>query len=255
MRNYDGAYVSVGEEKTDSSGLTSFYLISGQEYRVKAEYQGVVSYVTITAQATTYDLRVYESIAFNFTSLFNDISIRILPFGNLERDENDDLIVTFNFSITSENSTLEMFGMRLLCDGNKIFEQNVTTSPSGGEIYTTQNVTSCSNVTLVYYFKKAEHDMFIGEKIYYVIISYLRGLNRALEDFKAQLPEDQQILLVVLILAVVGVGLSLWNPEAAALGIISVGGFFVYKEILDFSLYIIMVLVMLSVMMIRRRWL
>ena len=101
LRNYEGTWTTVAQGKSDATGLATLPLIGGETYRIMINYNGqLTNYGQITATATTIKVTLNETLELNFTSGWNGISYRILPYGNIEIGENEtNHTETFRFAI------------------------------------------------------------------------------------------------------------------------------------------------------------
>lgn len=247
------SYVTIAQGLTDSSGLTSIYLIEGDTYRVLASYDGTeVVYGTITAQAQTYTITFNTSLSIDFDYITEGISLRILP-NVVVYNSSSPTNTTFSMTISSNESTLDMYGFGLYCNGTTlIYQNNVTGSPAGGSIEVSYLPTSCANMTMWYYFETASGD-YNNTAFWVVGVSYPYGLAQAVELARTNLDSSTMIFIMIVAMVMVGGLVAIVNPDMGAVAMLTVAGIFLYANVLEWSYFLIMCIGVFGFLIAKRR--
>lgn len=250
-----GSWVTVANGDTDSSGRVVIELNDGEAYRVMYVYDGEVYYFSFSASTETVELTVDLTVASNFTSIFDDIYIRVSPtwvsYNMTGGAEN----VNFNYTIVSTNSSLTKYGMMLYCNATTlIYQNNVTVSAAGGSINYTYDVSTCAgNITFYYHFTKTGYSEWINHVFYTVVHEYDQGLAYAINVATSTLPSQALQFISIIVMIFVMAGLAKVNTELAGVAGLTVGGIFLIATWMAWEVYIIMAIGVAAVMFVKRR--
>lgn len=246
-------YTIIEESESDASGTSSTFLDPTVIYRVNATKFGFLPNI-FNKQPTNNDITIYlinSSMVANFTYLFDDIFMSIMP---VERTVLNITNSTINFTISSTNNTLIYFGMNIsLINGTLLFS-NETISSSGGMVVGYLNLsglnlsnTSQSSLNVTIYFSKTGYGIWTQNIIYYIHPTVEAGLPGILA---VALPMFVKSLISLIITLVASLGVARFSTMGAgvvalaSLGMMTVLGWFdpiIYGFILlaVFSIYVI----------------
>ena len=210
-----GAWVTVEQGETDSSGTTSLFLDRYTQYKIKITHGDIITfYRTLTPSANSYTFRVSGQIELNFYNLFEGISYSIIPVQNSILTE----LTNLSYTVSSATGELEYFGYVVEDnDHNVLGSAVIDSSPGGAEmIYNLDisvlNYSVGDNIYFYTYFKRADTDEATYSRYYnnktYVIWIYADS-NSTIVDALDQFSSENSSELVLLLLATLIMALSL----------------------------------------------
>ena len=210
-----GAWVTVEQGETDSSGTTSLFLDRYTQYKIKITHGDIITfYRTLTPSANSYTFRVSGQIELNFYNLFEGISYSIIPVQNSILTE----LTNLSYTVSSATGELEYFGYVVEDnDHNVLGSAVIDSSPGGAEmIYNLDisvlNYSVGDNIYFYTYFKRADTDEATYSRYYvnktYVIWIYTDS-NTTIVDALDQFSSENSGELVMLLIATMIMAVSL----------------------------------------------
>jgi len=142
IRKYiDSAWVAVGQQDTDSAGVSAFYMDINTPYQVVATYGTSSTSSTLIPTSQDYVL-TFGGTATEPTSYFSNFSMQLTPSYFNSSDE----VETISLNVSDYNGTVTSMTLNLSYSNGTVFYNNtVTGSPSGGVIQIAVNKTGKGN--------------------------------------------------------------------------------------------------------------
>lgn len=255
QKQINGSYVTVEQQRTDSSGTAALYLNPSTTYKLIASYPDYVSYeATITPTQSDYTFTLSSASVLGYHTLYEDLSYRFYPnLLTLGRGNQ-----TVNFSVYSTGSALSSFGLNLSDENNTVFfSSTTTTSPAGGTIVGSFNATPYVNteITATGWWTHSDYGT-TGVNLTYNVHNWTSGersvwnlLSNGFDD--TGLTAWQQDLVTIIVLAVMSVGASLYlNNWAGALTFLLGLGFAAAAGWFSANLFFLLLLVVVALIII-----
>ena len=171
MKLINNSYVAVEQGKTDDSGTVTFWLDPTVTYKIKVEATGFVSKI-VDIQPTSPDFTIIlaTDIDVSFNHVFSTISYKIEPpISSI--DLNQTAIARINFTISDSSGLLSYWGMNVTAaNGTLLYQQKITSSPSGGSIYAEINLTGYNQTKIIanFFFKKSGFDEYNIQRVFFI---------------------------------------------------------------------------------------
>lgn len=181
-RFLNSTWQTVGEGKTDESGVYGIFLYPSASYRVTASATGYESQIrTITPSSNDYTFLLSGTSNDTFHTMFEDISYYFIPTDpNIETN----VSVEFTFNVTCTNQSLTSYGMSIY-HNNTILVYSDTVAGAGLEggnvTYHLNTSYTAGNFTAVITFTKDGYDTWTSSK--YFTIRNWHGSGFSLWDF------------------------------------------------------------------------
>lgn len=151
QRSIAGSYVTVAQGTAGSSGCYTFYLDGSISYQVIASATG---YTTGTFTSQPFNPTIIRLASGSLVSGFQTAYADTLDIVETIMQPSSNSLsgdwVLVNFTVYSHNATLTNWGMNCNYNGTTIYNNNLTTSPSGGS--TTSNITLTNKTGSFYCF-------------------------------------------------------------------------------------------------------
>ncbi len=249
------SFVTVTEGLTDDVGLFSAILVNNDFYRATVSLAGFTTQVVeFRAQSITITIILNQTVTLGFVNVLQDITIllspQIITYNSTDVYHN----VSFEYGISSNSSLLVNYALSLECN-NTLVNDTEGSTPTGGTLSTIYNVVGCNNITMNYNFTKNDSSIYVNSVIFYPSVKQQFGLNEALARMAAEYDTSMINFLIVIIFIIVAGALTIISPEVAGIAWFPIGGIFVYYGMMSVSLFVLIGITMMSVLLIKRRWL
>lgn len=226
MKYISGAWRVIEQKQTDDSGTTSLFLKAGDQYKFKLEKNGYVTlYKELIPTTNTYTFFMSQDIALDFNQVLSGISISLLPIDNSIQN----LKTNISYIISSYYNDLEYFGMLIYTpNGSILYNKEVSTSPSGGEIDYNLNLNNINysigqTIKISTWFKKSNYSVFYLNKTY-TIWYYETGnstLINALNEMKGEdISPYLMVIITVTIMIITVAGVAIYQPYLAIVALL-----------------------------------
>lgn len=260
-RNLADIWTLIGERLTDGTGIGTMYLDRTVTYRIEVSASGFETNSTlITPTQSLYNIRLTPSTAINISFDYGLRGINYLfsppPYYTSTTQ--------INFTLSDANASLEYYGFTIFANGTQIFTTTVNGDSDGGIINGAVDLSGYAGtyLNLTGFWKKegyAEFQVYdIREILEGDLFSDSEGATRSLIDSITQIPKGARLIIAIFIMLILILGLGQFTSGSGLLGVIFLGFMTAIGWFTDIqywtSLYILMVLTMVSIYMLRSRW-
>ena len=197
----NSSYVAVGQQFSDSAGVSYFDLDNYKTYRLQLEatgYSTKIFNINTLPSIDNYDIVLLSNNTVDFTS-FNDlVSYSITPINSILN--NTDFVEDFQIITSSSQSLIQYITVYF----NSTKFTNTTGSPAGSTTILNLNYTNLTNFDINYIIKIQGYDAFNITKNYYVYedLSLNSSLKSSVAELKANMEESRLLMIGVFVISV-----------------------------------------------------
>jgi len=218
-------WVTVTQQLTDETGTAGIYMKDTTQYKIivtKAGYQSMTT--TITPTNPPYRITLSSSGVGTYQTDWSWITYMIEPYRGLYTNTTEPITLT----ITDERSSLLLYGLNITYNGSVVFSQEETSSPGGGQIFGSVNLTNASAYQIVYvtmWFQRVGYSLQTYTKTYVVFSPPGNAYTFAwsMNQLGAQFDPFQKAFIAIIVTFVIMVAIALVFPSLPKEGIAYAG--------------------------------
>jgi len=226
QKSVGGNWTTMTSGYTDSTGNAAFYLDVSTQYMITVQAAGYSSMSNLlTPSNPPYMFTMSNAGTGTYQTAWSWITYSIPPYRGLYANSTE----TINLTITDDRRDLALFGMSIAApNGTVVFSQEVTTLPSGGQIFGSINLTGAapmSQVMVTMWFQRSGYSTQTITKNYVVFSppGSAFTLSWVFTELGAQFDPFQKAFISILVTMAVMVVLSLALPSLPKEGLAYVG--------------------------------
>jgi len=248
------SWLTVGQAKSDDSGVCLFFLNPLVSYKLKVEHTDYITqYATIQPTETDYRVYLKTPEKLGFSTIFTDISISLEPTTYSLNMTNQ----TITCIVSSSQSELQYVGLNITHNTSiPLYYLLVDTSPSGTEISVILDLTNkTGNITANCFFKRTSFDQFNLTRTYQIYnVTYSPiSIPQLLIGFSGLgISPFVQGLIALLTTGLIGGFIGRHSVVAGAVaGLLILSIFTFYLGFIDWKIFMLLALAVGSIIMIK----